>query len=326
VFKQIFEEAIAESPPSAVDVDASLIRARRRARTRRLWAVGGATVAVFALAAGVGAVLGEAPAPRVADRPTAASSLPVEPSAIDRYYPRDLEFYRQFRWDAVLLVSPPKDLRTAVEESTAVVLARIVDVRRTRNVGEPAIEMSAFVLRPVEVISGRLRPELAGRVEVEFFGLPLRPGTRRCEQCVLHQPTVVHRPRRPQRSPPIRPAQRTGRRPATAVNRRTAGSAPSTISRELRATWPARSTTVPVGAGFKAALLGRGSCQRRSLTRSFVRAFAGRSGSREHGHCPSAISTSSQAHWCRFRRSRRALRLPSMRIVPIKTRTGGNLQ
>jgi hypothetical protein len=176
VYKQLFEEAIGESPPPAVDVDASLIRARRRARTRRRWAVGGVTVAVFALAAGVGVVLGEEPAPRVGDRPTAASSPPVAPSAIDWYDPRDLEFYRQFRWgDAIELARPPKDFRTAVELSTAVVLAHIVDVRYTRRIGEPPIEMSAFVLRPVEVISGRLRPELGGVVEVEFFGLPTDP-------------------------------------------------------------------------------------------------------------------------------------------------------
>lgn len=175
MFRQLFEEAIAESPPSAVEVDGSLLRARRRARTRRLWAVCGAAVALLALAAGVGVIAGEAPAPRVGDHPTAASSLPVAPAAIDRYDPRDLEFYRQFRWEAVLFARPPKDLRTAVEESTAVVLAQIVDVRYTRPIGEPPIEMSAFVLRPVEVISGRLRPELAGVVEVEFFGLPTDP-------------------------------------------------------------------------------------------------------------------------------------------------------
>jgi hypothetical protein len=176
VFKQLFDEAIGESPPSAVDVAASLIQARRRARTRRILAVGGATTAVLALAAGVGVLVSGAPAPRVVDRPTAASSLPVARSTIDRYDPRDLTFYRQFRWgDAIELARPPKDLRAAVQKSTAVVLAQIVDVRGTRNVGEPPIEMSAFVLRPVDVISGRLRPELAGVVEVEFYGLPTDP-------------------------------------------------------------------------------------------------------------------------------------------------------
>lgn len=175
MYRQLFEEAIAESPPPAVEVGASLIRARRRARTRRFWAIGGATVAVCALAAGVGVAAGKAPPPRVGDRTSAASSVPVAPSIIDRYDPRDLTFYQRFRWDAVTLVSPPKDLQTAVQDSTAIVLAQIVDVRRTRNVGEPSIEMSAFVLRPVEVISGRLRPDLGGVVEVEFYGLPTDP-------------------------------------------------------------------------------------------------------------------------------------------------------
>jgi len=174
MFQRLFDDAIAQSPPSAVDIAASVIRARRRTLTRQILAIGGAAVAVLALAAGAVVLVGEALAPSSGSPPTATAS-PAAPGAIDWYDPRDLEFYRQFRWDAVSLARPPEDLSAAVEQSTAVVLAQIVDVRATRRVGDPAIAMSAFVLRPVEVITGRLRPELAGVVEVEFFGLPADP-------------------------------------------------------------------------------------------------------------------------------------------------------
>jgi hypothetical protein len=174
MYRQLFDDTIPQSPPSTVDIDYSLGRARRRTRTRRVLAAAGAAVTVIALAAGTVVAVGGSPLPRT-DAATPASSQPVPPADIDRYYPRDLEFYRRFRWDAVSFARTPKDLRAAVEESTAVILARIIDVRPTRRIGDPEIGMAAFVLQPVEVIAGRLRPELAGVVEVEFFGLPEDP-------------------------------------------------------------------------------------------------------------------------------------------------------
>ncbi|MEW2441268.1 hypothetical protein [Micromonospora marina] len=54
-YRQIFDEAIGEAPPTAVDVDALVAREGRR-RRRRLGAYGSAT-AVLALALGVGVVV-----------------------------------------------------------------------------------------------------------------------------------------------------------------------------------------------------------------------------------------------------------------------------
>lgn len=174
MYRQLFDDTIPQSPPSTVDIDYSLARARRRTRIRRVLAAAGAAVTVIALAAGTVVAVGGSPLPPP-DAATPASSQPVPPADIDRYDPRDLEFYRRFRWDAVSFARTPKDLRAAVDESTAVILARIIDVRPTRRIGNPEIGMAAFVLQPVEVIAGRLRPELAGVVEVEFFGLPEDP-------------------------------------------------------------------------------------------------------------------------------------------------------
>ncbi|MFG1675172.1 hypothetical protein [Micromonospora sp. NPDC049282] len=70
-YRVIFDEAVGEVPPSAIDLDRLIARQRRRLRLRRLGVVGAAAVAVGAIAIGA-AVTGGHPrtAPAVAPSPT----------------------------------------------------------------------------------------------------------------------------------------------------------------------------------------------------------------------------------------------------------------
>ncbi|GAA1842872.1 hypothetical protein [Asanoa iriomotensis] len=67
-YKQLFDEAIGEVPPSSVDVDRVVAREGRRARGRRIGAATLAAVAVLAAAVGVGTLRSDRPAPAPANR------------------------------------------------------------------------------------------------------------------------------------------------------------------------------------------------------------------------------------------------------------------
>ncbi|MCZ7440462.1 hypothetical protein O7598_29005 [Micromonospora sp. WMMC241] len=70
-YRVIFDEAVGEVPPSAIDLDRVIARQRRRLRLRRLTVVGAAAVAVGAIAIGTAVTGGhQRTAPPVAPSPT----------------------------------------------------------------------------------------------------------------------------------------------------------------------------------------------------------------------------------------------------------------
>lgn len=123
----------------------------------------------------VGALLVVAPlAGCAADEPETAAPESRVPSAaeLDNYRPGDLAFFNELKLHGALTFAPPADLAVAARQSTAVVVADVVDVRHTRTiVGDTPsdqVPKIGVVLRPVEVLHGKLRPELA-EVVVEFI-------------------------------------------------------------------------------------------------------------------------------------------------------------
>ncbi|GIF67739.1 hypothetical protein Ais01nite_57740 [Asanoa ishikariensis] len=115
---------------------------------------------------------GECVAPGGSDAPTGAA----EPTAggLDLRRSGDLAFYQTFNMDGFDSAHHYRDLDEATRASTAVVVARVVDVVITRIFqGEGADDrfpMIGLVLQPTDVVSGALPPQSADRLTVEFIG------------------------------------------------------------------------------------------------------------------------------------------------------------
>ncbi|MFC6884235.1 MULTISPECIES: hypothetical protein [Actinomadura] len=104
-------------------------------------------------------------------RTAMARGAAVADAELDAYRSENVRFFNRFRMPGALLVKPPRDLAAGARKATAVIVAEVADVRRTRVVGpsEARVPMTGVVLRPVETLHGRLRPEL-NEVVVEFLG------------------------------------------------------------------------------------------------------------------------------------------------------------
>jgi hypothetical protein len=112
--------------------------------------------------------------------PSSPSAAPGGPAAaeksagdLDVYHQTDLAFFDRFKLENALTLPPPGSISVAANQSTAVIVAEVAGVEVTRVViGETARDQFSkvgVVLRPVEVLSGALRPELNGRVVVELL-------------------------------------------------------------------------------------------------------------------------------------------------------------
>ncbi|TDC62996.1 hypothetical protein E1200_23790 [Actinomadura sp. GC306] len=103
--------------------------------------------------------------------PQNESTRPNTAAGLDTHHPGNVAFFKQFRMPNALLVKPPENLAAGADTATAVIVAEVADVRRTRVVGPPEarVPMTGIVLRPVETLHGKLRPELKD-VIVEFTG------------------------------------------------------------------------------------------------------------------------------------------------------------
>lgn len=79
----------------------------------------------------------------------------------------DLSFYAALRPSGnVLLKRQPESLRAAYDEATATVLAEVADVRPGRTIND--LQFIVVELDTKEVLQGVLRPELGGKVLLEF--------------------------------------------------------------------------------------------------------------------------------------------------------------
>ena len=100
---------------------------------------------------------------------------PVQPGAaaigdLDIHRRSDMEFFSRLRRPGALYIRPPADLAAGVKASTAVVIAEVTGDRPTRTPGDGDPQpLIGVVLRPVEVLKGRLRPEPKEAV-AEFLG------------------------------------------------------------------------------------------------------------------------------------------------------------
>jgi len=115
---------------------------------------------------------GECVAPGGSVAPTGA----VEPTAggLDLRRSGDLAFYQTFNVDGFEWVHHYRDLDEAARASTAVVVARVVDVLITRifqgEAADDRFPMIGVVLQPTDVVAGALPPQAADRLTVEFVG------------------------------------------------------------------------------------------------------------------------------------------------------------
>ena len=103
--------------------------------------------------------------------PTKVAAVSAQASAVVSNAPasvRDLRFYSHLRADgpAVELVRQPASLAAAYEEATATIVAQVTDVRTGRTILD--LQHIVVELRTTEVLQGALRPELSGKVLVEF--------------------------------------------------------------------------------------------------------------------------------------------------------------
>ena len=103
--------------------------------------------------------------------PTRAPAVSGQASAFSSYAPasaRDLRFYSPLRpgGAAVDLVRQPASLAAAYDEATATILAQVADVRPGRTIKD--LQFIVVELQTTEVLQGALRPELRGKVLVEF--------------------------------------------------------------------------------------------------------------------------------------------------------------
>ncbi|MBB4773915.1 hypothetical protein [Actinomadura livida] len=103
--------------------------------------------------------------------PQNETARPGATAGLDTHHPENAAFFERFRMPNALLVGPPENLAAGADAATAVIVAEVADVRRTRVVGPPEarVPMTGVVLRPVETLHGKLRPELKD-VVVEFPG------------------------------------------------------------------------------------------------------------------------------------------------------------
>ena len=103
--------------------------------------------------------------------PTNTPAVSAQASAVSSYAPasaRDLRFYSPLCpcGPAIELTRQPVSLAAAYEEATATVLAQVVDVRPGRSIAD--LQFIVVELQTTEVLQGALRPELRGKVLVEF--------------------------------------------------------------------------------------------------------------------------------------------------------------
>jgi hypothetical protein len=129
-----------------------------------------ASSAVLAVAAvGCGTSGGQSPTGVAATHvatPSAAADL-------DRYRPGDVKFFNALQVPGALMAPAPPSIAEGVRWASVVVLADIEDVRYTRTIGSgaEAQQMLGLVLRPSEVLQGKLEPSLK-EVVVEFMTFP----------------------------------------------------------------------------------------------------------------------------------------------------------
>ena len=139
----------------------------------------GSGFVAFTLAAGAAACAtnagaeGTGPEMPAAEASMASRGPAVDAASLDRHRPSDLRFFDALRMDGALLTRPPADVRAAAQQSTVVVLARMRDITPVRVVG--GLQMGGIDLEVLETLSGNQRPELVGKVIVEFpLGDPSR--------------------------------------------------------------------------------------------------------------------------------------------------------
>jgi hypothetical protein len=108
------------------------------------------------------------------DSATPAASSGAGTDALDVRRSGDLSFYQLFNQDGADWVRHYDDLDEGTRASTAVVVARVVDVVVTRffqgEAADDRFPMIGLVLRPTDVAAGALPPEFGDRLTVEFVG------------------------------------------------------------------------------------------------------------------------------------------------------------
>jgi hypothetical protein len=103
--------------------------------------------------------------------PTKAPTVSAQASAVSSNAPasaRDFSFYSPLRpgGAAVELARQPASLAAAYDEATATILAQVTDVRPGRTIKD--LQFIVVELQTTEVLQGALRPELGGKVLVQF--------------------------------------------------------------------------------------------------------------------------------------------------------------
>ncbi len=143
-------------------------------RLNQRWAA--LAVCVFTVSAATACGASQEPTTLGAASAPAGSGAPVTANAImDRHSAADVAFYESFRMESASSVFHYDTLAEGVRAADAVIIAEVVDVRPTRSIGAPdvrgdVVEMTGVVLRPVEVLTGSLRPEFQKELTVEFIG------------------------------------------------------------------------------------------------------------------------------------------------------------
>lgn len=91
-------------------------------------------------------------------------ATPSAPADLDHYRPGDVKFFNALQVPGALMAPAPPSIAEGV---------RWADVRYTRTIGSgaDAQQMLGLVLRPSEVLQGKLEPSLK-EVVVEFMAFP----------------------------------------------------------------------------------------------------------------------------------------------------------
>ncbi|MBM7785603.1 hypothetical protein [Tenggerimyces flavus] len=136
----------------------------RRTSRRR---IGVAIVAVAALATAALLI-----APRFLDQ---LSIGPAGVGAIDVHVKSDLEFFAPMRLagGAIEEVHNFETVDDGVKASTAVVVAKVVDVKKTRMIHD--VHMWGMTIQPVEILSGKLPEQDRDKLTVEFLAGSVDP-------------------------------------------------------------------------------------------------------------------------------------------------------
>ncbi|WP_125812130.1 hypothetical protein [Actinoplanes sp. ATCC 53533] len=104
-------------------------------------------------------------------RTNAAASVESGTTAADlnAFYAEDSKFYEPMRQktEGALLVAPPPTVKAATGESTVVVSGKVGEVAAQRVIGN--VQTMRVVLTDIDVLHGKLQPELGGKVAVELF-------------------------------------------------------------------------------------------------------------------------------------------------------------